>query len=167
MTEQTPEQQRPEDIPTAAAPPAESPAGAPQPPPATAPSQPPAEPPDGGHAGGYGPPAPYGPPPQYADPFVPVSRAPRVPWVNPVRRTHVVVAAVAGALIFGGAGVAVGYAIAPDGHHGATFRNGPVIGPDGEQLPFGPGYGYRHNRQAPRPSTAPSSGTNPSAGPTS
>ena len=65
-------------------------------------------------------------PPMGADPgyaFAPVARPPRVPWVNPARRAHVVGVAAAGALVLLGAGIGIGFAASGDGHHrGGIYR---------------------------------------------
>lgn len=77
------------------------------------------------------------PPP--GSPFAPVARAPRTPWVNPDRRVQVVVAAIVGALVFGGGGVLVGHALTANGHDRdgvGRVRLGPDVRPPG----FGPGY---------------------------
>jgi hypothetical protein len=113
----------------------------PEPPAAAAETAPPAAPPPPQDA----PPGPAVPPPGqpwppagYPYPFAPVYRAPRTPWVNPARRGHVAAAAIVGALVFGGGGLAIGHALADHGdHHG---RQGVVrIGP-GEGM-NGPGVG--------------------------
>src|SRR4051812_41285549 len=56
--------------------------------------------------------APYGQP----GPFAPVMRPPRVPWVNPDRRSHILGAGVLGGLVVLAAGFGIGYAAAPSGH---------------------------------------------------
>jgi hypothetical protein len=133
-----PEQASPQPTPAEPAPPAESAsppaAAAPPPPPAAAP-----------------------PPP--AAIFAPVPRAPRVPWVNPARRGNVIAAAVIAAVVLIGAGIGIGYAVAPSDrdHH----RMGPGIymvpgegGYQGGYYPFPnrkmmkPGH---HLRQVPQP----------------
>jgi hypothetical protein len=104
---------------------------------------PPAEPPA---AQPGPPPGPPWPPDGYQYPFAPVYRAPRTPWVNPARRGHVVAAAIVGALIFGGGGLAIGHALASHDDH--AVRHGVVrIGPD-EGIQGGPGLG---RGQFPRP----------------
>lgn len=110
-------------------------------------------------------PAPAAAPPGYAyATFAPLPRAPRVPWVNPARRGHVVGAAIVGALIALGAGFGIGFAVAGsgDGGHGHMYRNGyypdmrdhmGVWGPRGDvvipgQRMYPPGY------QTPAPSSS-------------
>lgn len=67
--------------------------------------------------------------------FGPVARPPRVPWINPERRTSLILAAVLAALVLIGAGFGIGYAVAPSGdHHGDYYRYGPMMR-DG----YGPG----------------------------
>jgi hypothetical protein len=48
--------------------------------------------------------------------FQPVPRAPRVPWVNPDRRSQVVGSSIIAALVLLGAGFGIGYASSSDGH---------------------------------------------------
>ncbi|MDP9092576.1 MAG: hypothetical protein M3N95_06420 [Actinomycetota bacterium] len=91
------------------------------------------------------------------DPFMPQARTPRTPWVNPARRTHVGAALLAIALIFGGAGVAIGWAASDGhGHAGSEFRMGPQNSFRG-QFPQGPGPGRLRPSQLPNvpaPSTS-------------
>src|SRR4051812_15376608 len=140
---------------TAPQPSASDPAAAPQPA-APQPAAPYAGAPYGGapYAG-----APYGQP----GPFAPVMRPPRVPWVNPDRRSHILGAGVLGGLVVLAAGFGIGYAVAPSGHHdrgpelrierggGAYFPGRMVPGPAGQF----PGPGNRPRRlPAPVPSAA-------------
>jgi hypothetical protein len=95
-----------ETVPAASAPPPSPPAAPPAPAAALPPAQPAAENPV----------------------FAPVPRAPRVPWVNPARRSHVVGAAVIGTVVALGAGFGIGFAVAPsdNDHHRPydMYRNG-------------------------------------------
>jgi translation initiation factor IF-2 len=169
MTTPPAEPQQPaEDAPTASVPAQpEQPAAAPPPPPGAAAREPgpAAAPPP--YAPQYSRPyaAPYAPA-SAGPPFVPVARAPRTPWVNPYRRNHVIAAAIAGALVFGGGGIAIGYAIAPGGSHAAPVRSGPFVNGNGRlgPLPGRRGNRYRGGLQ-PSPSTTPSA--TPSSGATS
>jgi hypothetical protein len=71
---------------------------------------------------------PPAPPADQSAVFAPVPRAPRVPWVNPARRGNVIAAAVIAAVAFIGAGIGIGYAIAPsDRDHHERYRMGPGI----------------------------------------
>jgi len=103
-------------------------------------------------AAGVPPPPTEGYPPQYqaqpaAEPFAAVPRGPRVPWVNPARRGHLVAAAVVGALAFGGGGLLVGHALTDRGDHRggvSRFEDGPGAG--------GHGFGREHHpREGDRP----------------
>jgi hypothetical protein len=111
---------------------------------------------------GYQPPYPGGPYPPQA-PFAAVPRPPRVPWVNPDRRSHVVGAGVLGGLVVLAAGFGIGYAVAPSGHDGrgpglrierggAYFPGRMVPGPAG-QFPV-PGNRQRRLPGAPAASSA-------------
>lgn len=112
-----------------------------------------------------------GPPYPQPGPFAPVMRPPRVPWVNPDRRSHIVGAGVLGGLVVLAAGFGIGYAVAPSGHDGRgpgmrIERGGPyfpgrmVPGPAG-QFPA-PG-----NRQRRLPAPVPSSAAPTTPTPTS
>jgi hypothetical protein len=68
-------------------------------------------------------------------PFAAVPRPPRVPWVNPDRRPHVIGSAIVAALVLLGAGFGIGYAAAPSDHG----RYGPQHMQPGMQ--FQPGQG--------------------------
>jgi hypothetical protein len=104
--------------------------------------------------------SPYGQP----GPFAPVVRPPRVPWVNPDRRSHIVGAGVLGGLVVLAAGFGIGYAVAPSGHDGhgpglrierggAYFPGRMVPGPAG-QFPV-PGNRQHRLPAAPASSAAP------------
>jgi hypothetical protein len=107
-------------------------------------------------------PPPLGPQPYPAPPFAPVYRAPRVPWVNPDRRSHVIGAGVIGALVLLGAGFGIGYASSSsDDHRPGMLRiergGGPYVpgppghfrpGPRNEQFP-GNGDGNGRTRLGP------------------
>lgn len=101
----TPPPDEPNESPASAA---SEPAGPPPTPPAGPPPAPPA-----------GPPAPPPRGPDYAG-FAPVARPPRVPWVNPARRTQLVGWSVVAALLLIGAGFGIGYAVggSDDDHYG-------------------------------------------------
>lgn len=109
------------------------------------------------------PPEPQAPvPPLSAAVFAPVARPPRTPWVNPVRRWHVVAAAVVIALVFAGGGIAVGNSF--DNGHGDQSRNVRVernyLPPDGRGEFVRPGGGNRVGPGPVNPPVAPS--TSPS-----
>ncbi|MDT4912553.1 MAG: hypothetical protein QOC66_1681, partial [Pseudonocardiales bacterium] len=107
-------------------------------------------------------------------PFAPVVREPRVPWINPDRRSHLLGAALIGALLVLGAGFGIGYAVAPSDHD----RNGPqrferggpnFQGPPGQLAPGrqrgqfpggGNGYGQRNGPGGVQPAPS-SSGATP------
>lgn len=134
----------------AAGPPPEQAAApeSPQPEPPAAPG--PAEQPTGAWMPGSW--QPGGWPPGYpppGSPFAPVARAPRTPWVNPDRRVQVVVAAIVGALVFGGGGVLVGHALTSNGHDRdgvGRIQVGPKVRPPGFPGYRVPGPGrQRHN----------------------
>lgn len=123
--------------PTEGEPPA-NPAGRPEPAPPPPPAAPAADPP---HAG----PPHAGPPPGWGGPFAMV---PRVPWVNPQRRSEFVLGAIIAGLVVLGAGFGIGYAVAPSGSgHGVTRIQGGypprLVGPYGRlpnrQFPNAPG----------------------------
>jgi hypothetical protein len=121
-----------------------TPSDSPEPPAENVPPVPPADAPaaDAAQTRTAGPPAPsQAPVAPTTQPFAPVPRAHRTPWVNPARRAHVVAAAVLGALIFGGGGILVGHAVSDHGErHGgaARFEHGPGG--------YGPGFGRGQQR---------------------
>ena len=122
------------------------PAEAPAPPP-EAPTPPPAAPEPPPAPGMFGP-----PPPGYA--FAPVARAPRVPWVNPARRTQVVLTSLVAAAVIFFIGLAGGWAIHHDGSVGrAPFKYGRAFpGPTGPGFPgFGPRFTPRSPGTVPTP----------------
>ena len=104
-------------------PPSDESAGTPAPgapPPDEAPAPPPSAPPP------VPPPSAAPPPPWLA----PVPRAPRVLWINPARRVHVIGAAAVAGLVLLGAGIGIGWGTSGDGHdHRGGYR-----------LELGPGY---------------------------
>jgi hypothetical protein len=123
--------------------PAQQPAGAPAPPGAEHGTY--AYPPGAPVTGAYPPgPLPGG---QYGDPAFLAPPRPRVRWVNPDRRVHIAGAGLLVALVFGGAGVAIGWA-ASDHHDRGPIGVRLAPGHDGRYLP-GPGR-MGPNRQ-PRP----------------
>jgi hypothetical protein len=71
------------------------------------------------------PPGGYPPPPGYPPPsagWAPVPRPPRVPWVNPDRRLHLVGAAVIAALVLLAGGFGIGYAASSGHDHHGDMR---------------------------------------------
>ncbi len=148
MTSQPPD----DPTPPAQGAPAESTAPiAPSPTPSPSPSPAPAPPPAAA--------APAAAPPVI---FQAIPRPPRVPWVNPDRRSHVIGSSVIAGLVLLGAGFGIGYASSSDSHD----RSGPVrlqrgggFPPglrDGRMMPF-PGHQLPGNRKR---------GTNPLPGAT-
>lgn len=90
----------------------------------------------------------------YPGPFAPVTRAPRTPWVNPVRRPHLVAAAIVGALISGGGGILIGHAITDQGGNRdgvGRFMPGHLDGPGSRRGQFPPGQGVPPHRLPDRP----------------
>jgi hypothetical protein len=90
-------------------------------------------------------------------PFAPVARAPRTPWVNPARRGHVAAVAIVLALVFGGGGVLLAHVVT---HHGrqngvVRFQRVPGMG--------GPGFG---RGQLPRRQFPPRRGPTATVAPT-
>ena len=107
--------------------------------------------------------------PPVAPIFAPVPRAPRVPWVNPDRRSHVIGSALVAALVLLGAGFGIGYASNSDDHgrpgparmeRGGGFPPGLRMGrfPD-RHFPGQPGRGHnpRPGATAGAPTPAPTS----------
>lgn len=137
----------PSDESTGATAPVSPPADAAAPPAADAPPPPP-------------PPAvpPPAAPPGY--PFAPVARPPRVPWVNPERRAHIIAVVGAGALVLLGGGIGIGFAAGDGGHHRG----------DGYRMEIRPGGYYnlvpgRHGGFVPRFPGAPQFPTAPAPTP--
>jgi hypothetical protein len=123
-------------------PPADESAEAPSPPPPAAPST-------------------GAPAPDHTYAFAPVTRAPRVPWVNPARRAHVVGVAAASALVLLGAGIGIGWAAGgdgPGGHGGYPMQLRPAYYPGGPGAPGLPGRG-RLKHQFPLPGQLPTAAT--------
>jgi hypothetical protein len=102
---------------------------------------------------------PHAPPPAVQSAaFAPVARPPRVPWVNPDRRSHVIGAAIIGGLVVLASGFGIGYA-SSGGHdrHGPQRMErggGPHFqGPPGQFRPRDrqfPGDGTGRQRVGPR-----------------
>ena len=145
----------------------ESAPAAPEPPPASQASptaeQPAAAPPAGPTATQ----ATAGPPPPYAypagDPFAPVPRPPKVPWIAPQRKGAAIGISIVAALLLLGGGVGIGAAAFGNDDHnngpayrferpGPGYGKGPFQGYPG--MPKGP----RNGQQAPAsPTPSPSS----------
>ena len=96
-------------------------------------------------------------PPQYAsqpgDPFAPVPRPPKTPWIAPQRKLAVTAIAIAAALVLLVLGGVGGWAISD--HSGST-RNVQFVGPgfrDGQRHFPGPNGGPRHIPRLPAPVT--------------
>ncbi|TAM91468.1 MAG: hypothetical protein EPN43_04180 [Jatrophihabitans sp.] len=118
--------------------------------------------------------APYAPGGPYAAPypFVPQPRTPRVPWVNPARRSRLVAAAVGAAVVLFGAGFGIGWGVSGNGgeHPGwermmpgygyeHPFRqNGPFGGPLRGNGPYAPYQQPRSGSQTPAPAPSTSTG---------
>jgi hypothetical protein len=86
----------------------------------------------------------------------------RQPWINPVRRRHVLAAAVVGALLFGGGGVLLGHAIADNHDERSTlvpFERGrghaPGLGQFPGRGPLKNGPGQPPGRATPTPQPSP------------
>ena len=157
----TPEQPESSAQPPAPAEPAAEQPTAEQP---TAPAAPPAAaPPQPAAAAAQGAaPQPQPPVPQYAqpvDPFAPIPRPPKSPWIAPQRKGAVIGISVAAALALLLAGGVIDR-VAFDNDYPARsvefggpaprYLPGPQFKPQIPQLP--PGYG-KHNRQRPNPSS--------------
>jgi hypothetical protein len=105
------------------------------------------------------PPPPPQPPPALPaaaypapDPFAPIPRPPRTPWIAPQRKGAVIAISIVAALALLGAGVGIGAAAfgATDNHGPVRFeRPGPYGGQGFPGFPNGP----RHRTPAPRPTT--------------
>ncbi len=116
-----------------------------------APPGPPATAPSGPYQ--YPPGIPFADPGQGNPAFLAPPR-PRVLWVNPQRRAQVAGIAVAIALVFGGGGIAIGWAAS--GHHdGGPGRVRVAPGNYGQ---FFPGQGRLRPNQLPRPAAPSPSG---------
>jgi hypothetical protein len=112
--------------------------------------------PGGAYPGGPHPGGPYGSYGQH--PFAPVAREPRVPWVNPERRSHILGAGILAGLVLLAAGFGIGYGVAPSGHgrhgdmrmeRGGYFPGRMLPGPGGQF----PGNGQRRLPGAPAPTS--------------
>jgi hypothetical protein len=115
---------------------------------------------------GTTPPAAALPPPPPGDQavFAPIPRAPRIPWVNPARRGHVLAAAIVAALVLLGGGIGIGAAIGSGGHHrhgpeqmyrggyGPGMQGGGIYVVPGRPMPY-PGKKLRRHMQLPAVST--------------
>jgi hypothetical protein len=115
-------------------------------------------------ATGTFPAAPHG----QSAPFAPIVRPPRVPWVNPDRRSHILGAGVLGGLVVLATGFGIGYAVAPSGHdgHGRMMRierGGGYYGPRMVPGPGGqfPGRGNGPGRLPGPPASASATPTTP------
>jgi len=119
------------------------------------------------------PPAVQPPYPGYYPPYPPPYFAPvtKTPWINPAKRTLIIVSAVAAVLIALGAGIGIGVAIGGDGHPGHHIViEGPrgridLPGQGQRKFPLTPrnGQGGAHLVPNAPPSGAPTSGAAPSS----
>jgi len=64
---------------------------------------------------------------------------PKTPWINPAKRTPLIVSTVVALLVALGAGIGIGIAIGDSGHPGGRIT---IEGPRGGQIQF-PGQGQR------------------------
>lgn len=125
--------------------------------------------------------APAPPPPPYAgpaypaqahpgQPFAPIPRPHRVPWVNPARRLPVALVALGIALACCGGGIGIGWAAGSSGSAPGQIRiqRGPMpggaFGLPGRRA-FGPGQLPRRNQQAPGRPRGAAPGGNPAPSP--
>jgi hypothetical protein len=108
---------------------------------------------------------PYVPPPTY-QPFMPVFKE---PWINPAKRTTLLVWGIVAALVLLGAGFVIGACTTHDGHGRIVRQGGPVLqgpgyfnftGPNGKRFRLVPGQNGVFPG-VPNPSNLPSTAPSP------